>query len=721
MKFKDFLTEKVDKHAVMAFGRMNPLTSGHGKLVDKVKSVAQRVGGTHHIVVSHSQDSNKNPLSASQKIKHAKRAFPNTNITSSSREHPTFLQHAAKLHKSGATHLHMVAGSDRVPEYKKKLNQYNGTHKGALYNYKKITVHSAGQRDPDAEGTTGISASKMRGHASSGDYNSFKKGTPKNMSHSHAKEMYNDVRKGMNIREEYLEEGVHDKGIFKAVFLAGGPGSGKDYVLKNTLNGHGLTELNSDKALEYLMDKKGLDKKMPDNEEQQRDATRKKAKNISELRHRLALHGRNGLIINGTGGNIEKYKKIKDELEELGYDTTMMMVNTSDEVSQKRNQERGEKGGRSVPEKIRKQKFDEVQNNVAGYKKMFGDKFIEFDNSEDLRSAKPEIVTAKKDEMTKIFKMVRKFTEQKPEKSDLVKMWSDAELKKTNDLPIKKDVIPHPDSGHDKHKEQTDKLGLDYYGFGRYGKNGKVTHRSINGTLEMIQKNENTINNSFNQFMFESIDKGIEPGISMAGAGESIARDMGEKIRKRLGKANPVISKPTISKEESNPRIPRKEGQPANSKKHSDLYTDENPKGTIHGLGFKDVATSKASVSKIKKSNRTHAHKIQAAVAMEQRAREMGKSSEAAVYRKFINSMKEKTKKMNKEEYGAGFEGTTELANKYKKVTPGQKRKILTVTKKIDELTGDTTGASIGDQKEGELKRKGISLTTFRANRKIAS
>jgi len=102
-------------------------------------------------------------------------------------------------------------------------------------------------------------------------------------------------------------------------------------------------------------------------------------------------------------------------------------------------------------------------------------------------------------------------------------------------------------------------------------------------------------------------------------------------------------------KEESNPRIPRKKGQPANSKKHSDLYTDENPKGTIHGLGFKNVDTAKASVSKIRNSSRSHAHKIQAAVAMEQRAREMGKSSEAAVYRKYINSMKKKTEKMNED------------------------------------------------------------------------
>ena len=110
--------------------------------------------------------------------------------------------------------------------------------------------------------------------------------------------------------------------------------------------------------------------------------------------------------------------------------------------------------------------------------------------------------------------------------------------------------------------------------------------------------------------------------------------------------------------EESNPRIPRKKGQPANSKKHSDLYTDENPKGTIHGLGFKNVATAKESVSKIRNSSRSHAHKIQAAVAMEQRAREMGKTSEAAVYRKFINTMKKKTKSMNEGSLHKWFKGS---------------------------------------------------------------
>ena len=101
---------------------------------------------------------------------------------------------------------------------------------------------------------------------------------------------------------------------------------------------------------------------------------------------------------------------------------------------------------------------------------------------------------------------------------------------------------------------------------------------------------------------------------------------------------------------EANKRIPRKKGQPAGSDKHSDLYTDENPKGTIHGLKFATVDDAKASVSKIKNSGKKHAHQIQAAIAMEQRARVMGKAGPAAVYRAFINKMKKKTKAMQKED-----------------------------------------------------------------------
>jgi predicted kinase len=114
--------------------------------------------------------------------------------------------------------------------------------------------------------------------------------------------------------------------------------------------------------------------------------------------------------------------------------------------------------------------------------------------------------------------------------------------------------------------------------------------------------------------------------------------------------ANQIKKKKMKEDIDEAPRIPRKKGQPAGSKKHSDLYTDENPKGTIHGLGFKDVETARASVKKIEGSGKTHAHKIQAAIAMEQRARVMGKTKEAAIYRAYINKMKEKTKQMNKKE-----------------------------------------------------------------------
>ena len=97
-----------------------------------------------------------------------------------------------------------------------------------------------------------------------------------------------------------------------------------------------------------------------------------------------------------------------------------------------------------------------------------------------------------------------------------------------------------------------------------------------------------------------------------------------------------------MSKRLSNPRIPRKKGQPAKSKKHSDLYTDEDPKGTIKGLKFATREDAVSSVNKIKKSGRSKSHKIQAAVAMEQRAKVMGKKGAANVYRKYINSVKEK-------------------------------------------------------------------------------
>jgi hypothetical protein len=502
MRLKEFLLrEAKEKHAVLAFGRMNPPTTGHEVLVNKVKDIAKQNNATHHVVLSHTMDKAKNPLSAKQKLKHAQRFFPNTNLSVSTSEHPNFLTQAAKLHQKGVTHLHMVAGSDRVPEYEKLLNKYNGTHQGALFNFKHIQVHSAGERDPDAEGTAGMSASKMRGHASEGNFKEFRKGIPAHVKNEHAKELYDELRKGMGVREHlenqipvdnlfesFLVEGVHDKSIFKAVFLSGGPGSGKDYVLDNTLSGHGLTELNSDKALEFLMDKKGLDKTMPPSEREIRDVVRGKAKSITELRQRLAILGRNGLIINGTGDDVEKIKKIKERLEEIGYDTSMVSVVTDDEVSRQRNIERGQRGGRTVPEEIRKQKWDDVSAARPKFAEMFGNNYVEFDNSQDLRQAPPEVVKQKKDEMLQIFKSVKEFTSTPPQ-NPKAQEWIANELHKKDRLGAPKDKSlekhAHPDS---QAYEEAMQQGLEYYGFGRYGKNGEVTHHSVNDKLVPITK-----------------------------------------------------------------------------------------------------------------------------------------------------------------------------------------------------------------------------------------
>jgi predicted RNA binding protein YcfA (HicA-like mRNA interferase family) len=493
MRFKDFLTEKTEKHGVLAFGRMNPVTVGHEKLVNKVQDIAKTVGGSAHIVVSHSQDTKKNPLTAEQKVKHAKRAFPGVNVSASDSSAPNFLAQASKLHKQGITHLHMVGGADRVDEFHKLLHKYNGV-KGphGHFNFKHITVHSAGDRDPDAEGVEGMSASKMREHASKGNFKEFRKGVPSRMNDSHAKEMYNDVRQGMGLKEDideefeqFLTEGVHDKGIFKAVFLFGGPGSGKDYVLSRTLDGHGLTEINSDKAFEFLMDKENLDMRMPENEKERRDVVRGRAKNVTELRQRLALFGRNGIIVNGTGDDVEKITKIKERLENLGYETSGIMVNTDDEVSKQRNVERGQRGGRTVPEEIRKEKWDGVQAARPSYAKMFGDNYKEFDNSNDLRTADPKIVQAKEKELMDLYKGVQKFVS-KPPKNPNAKLWVASELEKKDTLKIdpKKEVAPHEGS---KASEQAREMGLTYFGFGRYGKNGKVTHRSVHDKLVEVQ------------------------------------------------------------------------------------------------------------------------------------------------------------------------------------------------------------------------------------------
>lgn len=191
------LNEAREKHIVFAFGRLNPPTAGHSKLIDKVKSEAQRRGADHRVIVSHSQDRHKNPLSAQDKIDYLSKIHSGTKFHASSREQPHFIAHLKQMHKEGHTHVTMVAGSDRVREFQALADKYNGKE----YKFKKITVVSAGERDPDAEGVTGISGTKMRQHASNNDYKSFKQGLHHRATDAHAKQLFKAVRKGMQLQE----------------------------------------------------------------------------------------------------------------------------------------------------------------------------------------------------------------------------------------------------------------------------------------------------------------------------------------------------------------------------------------------------------------------------------------------------------------------------------------------------------------------------------------
>ena len=384
------------KKLIFAFGRFNPPTTGHAKLMREVIIQARKNNANHIVYASASQDKRSNPLDVRTKVQFMKKMFPQNKIQAAGGTQRTFME-ILKFYNRMYGEIVMIAGSDRINEFQKLADKYNGKD----YNYKSIKVVSSGERDPDAEGVAGMSASKMREMAKNDDYRSFKKGVV-GLNDSDTRKLFDAVRKGMDIRESYV-------------------GKFTDFV-------------NNDLREEYHQ---------------------------------------------------ERIFNVGDMVEHMNGDKGMVVRRGSNYVSYE----------------------------------------------------------------------------------------TDGLIKKA--------------------------------------------------------------------WLYD-----LQP----------------------LDEA---------------PRIPRKKGQPAGSKKHSDLYTDENPKGTIQGLGFKDVETARASVSKIKNSGKKHAHKIQAAIAMEQRAKEMGKTREAAVYRRYIEQMKKKTKEMNKESLIDTLEkemstneyyeiGTDSYVRHTMKMTPGQ-------------------------------------------------
>jgi len=220
------------------------------------------------------------------------------------------------------------------------------------------------------------------------------------------------------IRYQDLTEGVYDKNIFKAFFLAGGPGSGKSFVTTSAFAGSGLKVINSDNAFERGIKKAGLSLKMPDSEADARDMVRARAKATTSNMLDLALAGRLGLVVDGTGRDFDKISYQVRALRELGYDAHMIFVNTSLDVALQRNQMRS----RTIPEYIVTRSWNDVQSNIGKFQNLFGpSNMVIIDNN----ISDKELTTQT---MTKVSKAVNRMLNN-PIKSYTAKRWIATELR----------------------------------------------------------------------------------------------------------------------------------------------------------------------------------------------------------------------------------------------------------------------------------------------------
>ena len=210
-----------------------------------------------------------------------------------------------------------------------------------------------------------------------------------------------------------LQEGLQDPNIFKAFFLAGGPGSGKSYVVRKTTGGTGLKVVNSDDAFEKLLKDANLSLKMPPEEKAPREVQRKRAKTLTKSRRDNYVEGRIGLIIDGTGKDYDDIANQSKELKQLGYDTHMIFVNTSLDTALQRNAERP----RSVPDSIVVNSWNDVQSNIGSFSQHFRENFIVVDNND-----------AGEDVFVKVFKQIKGLL-RKNVQSPVAKQWVMQQMK----------------------------------------------------------------------------------------------------------------------------------------------------------------------------------------------------------------------------------------------------------------------------------------------------
>ncbi len=564
--FKQF-NEESSKSVVFTFGRFNPPTVGHEKLLTKVASLA--IGNDYKIFASQSSDPKKNPLDYKEKVMLMRKIFPKhgRNIIYD-KKIKNAIDALVYLYNAGYTKVTMVVGADRISDFKSLLNKYNGVKaRHGFYDFPEgISIVSAGERDPDADDVSGMSASKMRTAAIEGDFQSFANGLPKSFGDKLA--VFNLLRKRMglkemtnfrkhielktsNIRERYIaeevflvgdrflnlngkihtvterctnyivgsdekkyflnkivevkqdkdiedrkgsqpakyfakdaegdemakstkakraahfkkgaekddddssaykpapgdasaktkpskhtkkfkdmfgedknpivdtedsvEEGVDDPAIFKAIFLAGGPGSGKSFTVGKTgLGALGFKLVNSDPAFEKAIEKAGGVMEPEFIFSPKGQEVRAKAKALTSKQMNLYIQGRLGLVIDGTGKDYEKIKKQASKLKEIGYDVAMIFVNTDLETAVKRDSMRS----RTLGTKQVKVMWDDVQKNIGKFQSFFKDNFVIVDNSEGANWQKAT---------TGAYKKMSKFANAQP-RNKIARDWIKKEL-----------------------------------------------------------------------------------------------------------------------------------------------------------------------------------------------------------------------------------------------------------------------------------------------------
>lgn len=565
--FKQFNEEK-SKSVVFTFGRFNPPTTGHEKLLIKVASIA--TGNDYKIFASQSSDPKKNPLGYKEKVMLMRKIFSKhgRNIVYD-KKIKNAIDALVYLYNAGYTKATMVVGADRISDFKSLLNKYNGVKaRHGFYEFPDgISIVSAGERDPDADDVSGMSASKMRAAATEGDFQSFASGLPKSFGDKLA--VFNLLRKRMglkemtnfrkhielkttNIRERYIaeevflvgdrflnlngeihtvterctnyivgsdekkyflnkivevkqdkdikdkkgtqpakyfakdaegdemskstkskrdahfkkgaekddddpsaykpapgdkgaktkpskhtkrfkdmfgedknpiidtettevEEGVDDPAIFKAVFLAGGPGSGKSFTVGKTgLTALGFKIVNSDPAFEKAIEKAGGVMEPEFIFSPKGQEIRTKAKTLTAKQRDLYIQGRLGLVIDGTGKDFGKIKRQAEKLKAIGYDVAMILVNTDLETAVARDAKRD----RTIGPKAVKKMWDEVQKNIGKFQAFFKQNFIIVDNSEGSNWQKAT---------TDAYKKMSKFANAQP-KNKIARDWIKKQL-----------------------------------------------------------------------------------------------------------------------------------------------------------------------------------------------------------------------------------------------------------------------------------------------------